>query len=106
MIFKNIKKHFFLKIFIPVIVFIMRVNTIFGLFKNPKREIIEVKKPISISEFVHSVSGLGVTEPQSEIINIGTNISGIVSEVYVRAGDKIKKSDIDSLYSKIKKANA
>jgi HlyD family secretion protein len=91
MFIKNIKKHFFLKIILPLIALLMLSNAIFGLFKNPKREVVEPQKPVAVSDFKHSVSGLGITEPQSEIINIGVNSSGIVIEIYVKAGDSVKK---------------
>lgn len=92
---KNIaKKQFFLKIVVPFAALLMLLNAVTGLFSNPKREVIEVpSNVVSLAPFASSVSGLGVTEPKSEIINIGTNISGIVAEIYAVAGDKVKKGD-------------
>ena len=91
---KNItKKNFFLKVILPLIALLMLLNAVFNLSKNPKREIVETAKQVAVSDFTNTVSGLGVTEPQSEIINIGASISGIVSEVYVKPSDKIKKFD-------------
>ena len=41
-----------------------------------------------------SIGGTGLIEPESEAISIGTNISGVVSLVSVKPGQKIKKGDI------------
>jgi len=87
------QKHFVLKIVLPAIAALMFLSAIIGLFQNPKRQDLEPQNPVTISAYVHSVSGLGVAEPQSESIAIGTNISGIVTEIYVKAGDKVKKGD-------------
>ncbi len=40
--------------------------------------------------FPSSVAGVGVIEPRSEEIAIGTHIPGIVTGVYVRAGDRVE----------------
>ncbi len=87
------KKHFFLKIAIPAIAIIMLANTLFGLTKNPKRKTTEPKNPVAQTSYKSEVAGIGVVEPQSEIIKIGTNISGIVTQIYVNVGDKIFKND-------------
>jgi len=101
------KKQFFLKIVIPFAALLMLLNAVIGLFSNPKREVIEVaQNSVSLAPFANSVSGLGVTEPKSEIINIGTNISGIVSEIYVVAGAKVEKGDkLFSIDNREAKAN-
>lgn len=41
----------------------------------------------------YSIGAAGLIEPESELINIGTNVSGIVREVFVRPGQAIKKGD-------------
>jgi HlyD family secretion protein len=37
------------------------------------------------------IGGVGIVEPASEAISIGSNVAGIVTEVLVRAGDQVKK---------------
>ncbi len=86
----NFPRHFILKTIMPLLAGVMFLFAVFGLSKIPKKEAIEPVNPVSISPFAHSVSGLGATEPRSEIINIGTNFSGIVTKVYVKAGDEIE----------------
>jgi HlyD family secretion protein len=38
-----------------------------------------------------SVAGSGVIEPSSEITDVGTNVSGIVTEVFVQIGQRVSK---------------
>lgn len=38
-----------------------------------------------------SVAGSGVVEPSSEITDVGTNVSGVVTEVFVQIGDRVTK---------------
>lgn len=38
-----------------------------------------------------SVAGSGVIEPSSEITDVGTNVSGVVTEVYVQIGERVAK---------------
>lgn len=41
--------------------------------------------------FARSVAGIGVIEPKGELVAIGTEISGLVSAVHVKAGDTVKE---------------
>ena len=53
-----------------------------------------VAKPIALpaeAKFASYISGAGITEANTENIAIGTEISGIVSEIYVRVGSQVKK---------------
>lgn len=45
------------------------------------------------STYTNTVSGIGVIEPQSEIIHIGTELSGVVRNIAVKVGDKVKMGD-------------
>jgi len=40
------------------------------------------------------VAGAGIVEPASEIIDIGSALSGLVTEVRVRPGDRVAKGDV------------
>jgi HlyD family secretion protein len=44
-----------------------------------------------VAQFAHQVGGLGMIEPRSENINISTEIQGVVRDVHVKVGDKVKK---------------
>jgi HlyD family secretion protein len=41
------------------------------------------------STFTESISGIGIVEPASELIAVGTEIPGIVRRVYVKVGDQV-----------------
>lgn len=43
------------------------------------------------SPFAGAVSGVGVVEPQSEMISVATEIPGVVREVMVAPGDRVEK---------------
>ena len=45
------------------------------------------------SEYDSAVAGIGVVEPRSEIIAIGTELSGIVRAVHVKVGAQVKAGD-------------
>lgn len=45
------------------------------------------------SPFSKSVAGTGVVEPQTENISVGSQLSGIVVEVYVRVNQQVKAGD-------------
>jgi len=43
------------------------------------------------SEFAHQIGGIGMVEPASETISIGTPVSGLITEVLARPGDRVRK---------------
>lgn len=54
------------------------------------------KNPITsanIGPYKSQISGVGIVEPSSENIYIGTPVNRTVGEVYVKAGEKVKKGE-------------
>lgn len=43
-----------------------------------------------VSPFINNVVGIGIIEPKSEVINVATELSGVVREVLVNVGDTVK----------------
>ena len=43
------------------------------------------------TQYSASVGGIGIIEPQSEVISIGTEMPGVVRQVHVRVGQKVRK---------------
>lgn len=86
-------KQFIPKIVIPIIAVAMLIITLVTIAGNPKRKDKEPLKPVSISAYKSSVAGTGITEPKSEIIAVGVDSVGIAEEIYVIAGQAIKKGD-------------
>src|SRR4051794_3697970 len=50
-------------------------------------------KPAS-SPFPLTVAGAGLVEPQTENISLGSPLAGLVAEVHVKVGQKVKRGDI------------
>jgi HlyD family secretion protein len=60
----------------------------------PEAQLTSPIYPPAVSTLGEStIAGLGVVEPRSERIAIGTPLSGIVARVHVVAGQKVKKDD-------------
>ncbi len=49
--------------------------------------------PPATSPYESQVPGAGLVEPSTEFISIGTNVPGIITKVFVKAGDKVKQGD-------------
>lgn len=45
------------------------------------------------SPYQSQVPGAGLVEPSTEFIAIGTNVSGVVTKIFVKPGDKVKQGD-------------
>src|SRR5687768_16305842 len=43
--------------------------------------------------FAAYVAGSGIVEPRTEAIAIGTGVGGVVTEVFVKVGEDVKKGD-------------
>lgn len=71
----------------------MLIYTLVSIFSHPGPELAEPSLPVATSPFKNYIAGIGVTEPQSENIAIGTSLPGIITKVYVRVGQKVKVND-------------
>jgi RND family efflux transporter MFP subunit len=60
---------------------------------RPAREAAAPEIPPARSPFPGAVAGLGIIEPNSELVSIGTHLSGIVTAVHARVGQKVRKGD-------------
>ncbi len=58
-----------------------------------KKPVPRVEFPPPHSPYKHYVAGEGMVEASSENIDIGTDVSGVVVEVFVKVGDFVKKDD-------------
>ncbi len=68
------------------------VGLIFALISVFSRSSDPVRKPLvtpPATIYQNTVAGIGVVEPKSEVINVGTDLSGIVRKVYVKVGDHV-----------------
>lgn len=84
----------FFKILLWVVIAAIFVGTFFYLFKNSQpKETIYNTETASIATIERSTVLTGKIEPRDEI-EIKPQISGIISEICVEAGDYVKKDDI------------
>jgi RND family efflux transporter MFP subunit len=60
---------------------------------HPQRSQTEPPLPPARSPFAASVAGVGVVEPNSELIAIGTHLPGVLARVHVRAGQQVARGD-------------
>lgn len=58
---------------------------------QPKRELTEPPSMPPRSTFENTVAAVGLVEPSSEGITVGSHLSGVVDAVHVKAGDPVKK---------------
>lgn len=52
----------------------------------------QVEEPAQ-SSYAGTIAGAGIIEPRSRNIQVGSNLSGIVSTVFVKAGDSVRAGD-------------
>ncbi len=45
------------------------------------------------SPYDSQVPGAGLVEPSTEFISLGTNVPGVVTNIYVKTGDRVKQND-------------
>lgn len=67
---------------------------LFALLTVMARESVPPKEPVTtppVAQFSSNLSGIGIVEPASEIISIGTEIGGVVRKVHIKVGDTVKK---------------
>jgi RND family efflux transporter MFP subunit len=60
---------------------------------HPERPMTEPAIAPARSPFPEAVAGLGVVEPNSELIAVGTHLPGVVARVHVTVGQAVRKGD-------------
>mgnify|MGYP002623853765 CR=1 FL=1 len=84
----------FIKFGLPAASFAMLVMTIGYVVRSAERD--ELQSPPTqppTSPFAATVAAAGIVEAQSEDIEIGAPVSGIVAEVYVEVGGQVRPGD-------------
>lgn len=72
---------------------LMIIYMLFSVFSHPQPKLTEPDIKPSSTPYKDSVGGIGVVEPQSENITIGTAKSGIVTDIYVKVGQHVAKNE-------------
>ena len=76
----------------PILSAIGLIFALVVILSRPENEPKQPLVPPPASPFEQRVAGIGVVEPQSELIAVGTELSGVVREVFVRVGDNVSAS--------------
>jgi HlyD family secretion protein len=84
---------------LPVIALLgLAAGTWFVVSELPDREITEPEKqpPKATGELANAarVAGSGLVEPASEVIDIGTALSGLITDLRVQPGDRVEKGQV------------
>lgn len=87
------KRRPLLRIGMPLLAAGLLAFAILSSTAHPTREATTPAIPPARSPFTTAVAGLGVVEPNSELIAVGTHLSGVVTAVHIRVGQKVRKGD-------------
>lgn len=80
---------------LPIVAGICSIYAVASIVQtHPERILTDPPQPPPRSDFEHTVAAVGLIEPSSESIAIGSHRSGIVTEVRVRAGEKVAKDQV------------
>ena len=76
---------------LPIIALIAMIFGIISVVRShPKREPTTPPSPPPTAASAQSVAAVGLVEPESENIDLSCAVSGMVTEVYVKAGDRVQ----------------
>src|SRR5262249_58545087 len=79
---------------LPVIALAALIFGIISVVRSqPRREATTPPSPPPVSSYVHTVAAVGLVEPSTENIAIGTEIAGVVTNIYVDVGSRVKTGD-------------
>lgn len=76
---------------LPVISCVALVFALYSVLSREKAPAQEPYAPPPTTPFSQSVSGIGLVEPNTKSIAIGTELSGVVKEVFVTSGEIVEK---------------
>lgn len=74
---------------LPAVAFGLFAFSLVSVLSKPERTEAEPALPAPTAPFPGTVAGVGIVEPRSEEIAVGTNLPGIVSAVHVKSGDVV-----------------
>lgn len=84
------RRGLFVRFGFPLIALVMLTFAVISCFPKAPAKAPEPDAPPPSTVFNRQVAGIGITEPQSENIALGTNLSGIVMKVDVQVGDSVQ----------------
>src|SRR5262249_798164 len=79
---------------LPVIALAALIFRIISVARSqPRREATPPPSPPPVSSYAHTVAAVGLVETSTENIAIGTEIAGVVTNIYVDVGSRVKTGD-------------
>jgi HlyD family secretion protein len=75
----------------PLIAIVCAIFAIASVLSRPEAEKHQPLVMPPKASYESAIAGIGILEPKSEVISIGTELPGVVREVYVQVGDKVEK---------------
>jgi multidrug efflux pump subunit AcrA (membrane-fusion protein) len=81
----------FVRLGLPLVAAGLFAFALLSVLTQPPRTGADPVLPVPATPFAASVAGVGVIEPRGEAIAIASHLPGVVSKVYVQAGDAVKR---------------
>lgn len=76
---------------LPVVSGVALVFALYSVLSREKAPAQEPYAPPPTTPFAQAISGIGLVEPNTESIAIGTELSGVVREVFVKSGQSVEE---------------
>ncbi len=86
-------RYIFVSRILPLIAVVALGYALVFTFTQKEKSPAGPSQPPPVSPYEDRVAGIGITEPQSENIAIGTNLPGIVAAIHVAVGNTVAKGD-------------
>jgi multidrug efflux pump subunit AcrA (membrane-fusion protein) len=87
-------KRFPTKLLLPALGALAAIWATYSIARTaPRREPTDPPAPPPVSEYPDTVAAVGLVEPSTESISIGTPLSGVVTTVHVVVGQEVKAGD-------------
>jgi HlyD family secretion protein len=79
---------------LPVVASVALIFAVISVVRSqPRREATSPPSPPPVSSYVQTVAAVGLVETSTENIAVGTEIAGIVTDIYVEVGSHVKTGD-------------
>lgn len=78
---------------LPILAFLGFLFAIFLVFNKENKDNNQIFVSPPSSSFTSNIAGIGVIEPRSEVINLGSDIQGVAREIYVKVDQQVKKDE-------------
>src|SRR5262249_58284165 len=76
---------------LPVVALVALIFGIISVVRSqPRREITTPPSPPPVSSYGQTVAAVGLVETSTENIAVGTEIGGVVTNIYVEIGSRVK----------------